>query len=123
MVNPLLHDENGKFKKGNRAGGRIPIAKGGKPNDPHGLRKIIMEDAHKIVRAMIKEAEAGDVNAADKLLSYCMPKLSAVALKGDEHGQLPIMKIIMNAEAAKTVDIEGKPLSGEIIDADEIIDD
>ena len=61
----IIHDENGKFAKGNKGPGRTPIAKGGKPNDPHNLRGLIAERAPAIIAAVAKEAERGDVAADD----------------------------------------------------------
>ena len=96
-----LRNEKGYFQPGQSGNpkGRTPIAKGGKPNDPHNLRNYIAETAHEVIDSMVKEALQGDVTAGNNLLKFILPQLQAVQVQGDAN-TLPIMKVITAVQEA-----------------------
>ena len=104
-------NRKGQFVKGSKAAGRTPIARGGKPNDPHNLRGLIAERAPAIIAAVAAEAERGDVAAANTLLRYVMPTLAAVQVQNDAN-QLPVMRIITSA-TVRALDEEKEKMTQE----------
>jgi hypothetical protein len=109
--------KTGRFLPGNKASpGRTPIAQGGKPNVATELRHIMESKGADVVNAMIDAAIAGDTTAGDKILSYIMPKLQAVAVQVDDKDSLPMMKIV-EAMAKGVVTVEG-----ETVDQDQAAD-
>lgn len=68
-------DANGKFVRGNSGGPGNPHAKKVSQWRSAMMNAVTAADVRKIVKAMVKAAEGGDVQAARMLLDRCLGKV------------------------------------------------